>query len=112
MGTGSDPHRMGRYDFLLTDREREVLRGEPEDIEDISDLSQYHSKIRHRVRRRIQPAEDDLEILSEFDPELAEEIYETICGTYNAQLYELQQRVDRLENELEEERQSAGDTGR
>jgi len=62
-----------QYRGLLTNREREILSGE----DGVS--SSYHSRVRTRVRNKIQILGDDLEILQNHEPDLAEDLQETIC---------------------------------
>ncbi|KAB1198125.1 MULTISPECIES: hypothetical protein [Haloferax] len=63
---------------LLTEREREVIQGT--DINDIENVNAYKQKIRTRVRKRIKNLEDDIEILSEEEPELADGARRSVCG--------------------------------
>jgi len=60
------------YRGLLTDREREVLSGE-------ADVSRnYVYQIRSRVRGKIDRLAEDLRILEEHHPDLAERLRETL----------------------------------
>lgn len=58
---------------LLTQREREVLRGDAE----VS--PNYLYQIRYRVREKITMLETDLDLLVEHQPDLAEELRESIA---------------------------------
>lgn len=79
---------------LLTEREAEVLSGEADDIEN---LAQYQSKVRHRLARRIDRLEREYELIQEHEPEIAEDIQERICGGYDERLRELERRMDEIE---------------
>lgn len=57
---------------LLTDREREVLTG-PADVS-----RNYLNQIRHRVREKLTRLETDVDILAEHQPDLAEQLHETV----------------------------------
>lgn len=59
---------MAEYRGLLTDREREILRGEV----DVS--RNYVYQIRSRVRSKIDRLETDLEILETHHPDLADKL--------------------------------------
>ena len=63
------------YRGLLTEREREVLSGNA----GVSD--NYVHQIRHRVREKIEALETDVELLSRYHPDLAEELYDTLRAT-------------------------------
>lgn len=57
---------------LLTAREREILRGE-------ADVTRnYLYQIRSRVRQKIEALATDIEVLRDHQPELFEELVETI----------------------------------
>ena len=60
---------------LLTEREREVLRGEATDVEH---PTKYRSNTRGRVQTRIQHLHEDLQVLNEHEPELAQQIREAV----------------------------------
>lgn len=83
---------------LLTEREREVLRGDADDVENVS---QYQSKIRTRIRNRIKKLSEDLELLQEHEPELATEMRNEVCG--DTRIPELEQRVEELEERVAEQ---------
>ena len=61
------------YRALLTERERQILRGEAE----VGDTYRY--RVVSRVRRKIQRLEADMEILSEYHPELHQELVDVVC---------------------------------
>lgn len=83
---------------LLTEREREVLGGEVDDVENVS---QYQSKIRSRIRNRIEKLSEDLELLQEHEPDLARKMRDEVCG--DTRIPELEQRVEELEEQVAEE---------
>mgnify|MGYP006298843007 CR=1 FL=1 len=56
---------------LLTKREREALAGD--------DSDSYRYKTRTYFRRRLEKLTRDVEILSEHDPDLLEELREVVC---------------------------------
>lgn len=56
---------------LLTEREREALRGDSSDS--------YRYKTRTYFRNRLSELEADVELLGEEDPELLEELREVVC---------------------------------
>jgi ElaB/YqjD/DUF883 family membrane-anchored ribosome-binding protein len=57
-----------KYRGLLTDREREVLSG----VADVDD--NYVYQIRSRVREKIDRLEDDVQLLEQHHPDIAEEL--------------------------------------
>lgn len=59
---------------LLTDREREILLTDGEDVTD-----KYYGVVVSRVRKKIELVEDDLEALEEHDS-LAGELRKVVCG--------------------------------
>lgn len=59
---------------LLTEREREIVSGEADDITD-----EYRYQTISRVRKRMQRLEGDLEAL-EAHGDLADELREIVCG--------------------------------
>lgn len=67
------------YRGLLTEREREVLRGE-------ADVSEnYINQIRYRVREKIGRLETDVGLLVDHHPDLAEELNETVVGAFTTE---------------------------
>lgn len=88
MGTQPEPAARERVSRgLLTDGEREFLRGEKE----VADPDGYRYNTRSRFRARMKRLDEDLEILREAgEDELVEEFYDKFG------------RVERLERELEE----------
>ena len=97
MATEADEHMKRRA--LLTDREREVLRG---DADDVKDLSQYQSKIRSRIKNRMDRLEEDVDLLEVLEPELAEELHDRICE-------DPEERIARVERDLAELRSRVDD---
>lgn len=84
---------------LLTDREREVLQGTADDVQD---LSQYQSKIRSRIRSRLDRLEDDVSLLDEHEPELADEIRDTVCGDTHDRLSTLEEEMRQLRDRVDD----------
>ena len=58
---------------LLTDREREILRGEA----DVSD--NYRYKVESVARRRVRNIEGDVKVLRENYPKILEELRDVVC---------------------------------
>ena len=58
---------------LLTDREREIIRGEA----DVSD--DYRYRVASRIRNKIERVEGDVSILEEHRADLLEELREVVC---------------------------------
>lgn len=85
---------------LLTEREREVLSG---DVDDVKNLSQYQSKIKSRVRQRIGRLEEDLNLLREVEPELWQEIENRLCISQKQRLEEVESEIDRLWRRIDDE---------
>lgn len=62
-----------QYRGLLTEREREILKGE-------ADVSEnYRYRVVSRVRTKIENIDDDVEILSESRADLLEELRNVVC---------------------------------
>jgi len=87
---------------ILTDREREILSGDIDEGE-VEDLDAYQQKIRSRIRRRIEKLDDDLAVLDEVAPEIADDARERICNQPVGQLERLEAKVERLESRLDED---------
>lgn len=83
---------------LLTDREREVLRGEADDVEN---LRQYQSKVRTRVNNRLGRLEEDLQLLADVEPEISSEVYKRICDDRDSRLAQLEREVAELRERVE-----------
>ncbi len=64
-----------QYRGLLTEREREILRGEA----DVSD--NYRYRVVSRVRTKIDNVDDDVEILAENRQDLLEELQHIVCDS-------------------------------
>lgn len=62
------------YRALLTDREEEILRGDP----DVSES--YYFRVVSRVRKKIQQLERDREALEATHEQLARELRDAVCG--------------------------------
>ena len=58
---------------LLTDREREILLNDGEDVTD-----KYYGVVVSRVRKKIELVEDDLEALAQHET-LADELRDVVC---------------------------------
>lgn len=98
MGIASEQEAHMERRALLTDREREVLRGEADDVEN---LSQYQSKVRSRVNNRLDRLEQDLDLLAECEPDLNAELRERICDDRDARLAQLEQEVAELRERVD-----------
>lgn len=62
-----------QYRGLLTEREREILKGEA----DVSDNYQY--RVASRIRTKIENMDEDVEILAENREDLLEKLQEVVC---------------------------------
>jgi len=62
-----------QYRGLLTEREREILKGEA----DVSD--NYRYRVVSRIRTKIDNVDDDVEILAENRQDLLEELQQVVC---------------------------------
>jgi hypothetical protein len=62
-----------QYRGLLTEREREILRGEA----DVSD--NYRYRVVSRIRTKIENIDEDVEILSDNREDLLKELRDVIC---------------------------------
>lgn len=96
MGIQPEPQSQMDRRALLTDREREVLRG---DADDVQDLDQYQSKIRSRLKRRAARLEADMTLLQDVAPAIADDLHERICADHEVRLAKLEARVAELEQE-------------
>ena len=61
---------------LLTDREREALRGEG--MDDVAYPAQYQSDVRTRLDARLDRLVEDIETIQEHDPERAQHLYDAL----------------------------------
>ena len=85
---------------LLTDREKEVLSGKADDI---NHPSQYRNNTRKRLEKRLERLEDDLTVLEEHEPQLAQEIRDEICnGTMSTELRDV---LGDIQKDVREHRQ-------
>lgn len=75
MPKDTQPHNMGddQYRGILTEREREILKGEA----DVSD--NYRYRVVSRVRTKIENVDQDVEILSKTREDLLEELRDVVC---------------------------------
>lgn len=64
-----------QYRGLLTEREREILRGDA----DVSD--NYRYRVVSRIRTKIGNIDEDIEILAENREDLLEELCEVVCDS-------------------------------
>ena len=64
-----------QYRGLLTEREREILRGEA----DVSD--NYRYRVVSRIRTKIENVDDDVTILAENRRDLLEELQQVVCDS-------------------------------
>ena len=62
-----------QYRGLLTEREREIIRGDA----DVSD--NYRYRVVSRVRTKIENIDEDIEILAENREDLLEELRDVVC---------------------------------
>jgi hypothetical protein len=62
-----------QYRGLLTEREREILRGDA----DVSD--NYRYRVVSRIRTKIENVDEDTEILAENREDLLQELREVVC---------------------------------
>ena len=62
-----------QYRGLLTEREREIIRGDA----DVSDNYQY--RVVSRVRTKIENIDEDVDILAENRGDLLEELRDVVC---------------------------------
>jgi hypothetical protein len=72
MATPEGPAMADDYRAILTDREKEILRGDA----DVSE--KYYYRVVTRVRDKIEELEHDLQILDEGHDTLGDELRETI----------------------------------
>ena len=61
------------YRAILTEREKEILRGEA----DVSE--KYYYRVVTRVRQKVEQLEEDLEVLDENHDTLGDELREIVC---------------------------------
>jgi len=90
---------------LLTEREREVLAGEATDVKN---PQKYRSNTRGRIEGRLEKVEQDIEVLERHEPELAEQLRETICEGSSQEalrdvLDDIQQDIEGLRDEITSE---------
>ncbi|MCF2165418.1 hypothetical protein [Halobacterium salinarum] len=85
---------------LLTEREREVLSGDADDVED---LAQYQSKVRTRLKGRLDRLEEDIELLDDHEPEIAADLHERVCGEEDTRLAKLEREVAELRDRISED---------
>ncbi len=97
MGIHSEPSGHMDRRALLTDREREVLRG---DATDVKNPKEYRSKIRSRLKKRLDQLETDIDLLDKHEPELAADLYDRVCGDQERRLARLEREVDELRKEI------------
>lgn len=63
-----------QYRGLLTDREREILRGDA----DVTD--NYRYRVVSRIRKKIERVDDDVQLLADNHETLLEELRSTVCS--------------------------------
>jgi len=73
-----ESERLGMADgrALLTDREREILAGDDDDVSD-----NYRYKVESTARQRVRQIEQDVAVLREHYPEIFAELQNTVCDT-------------------------------
>ena len=69
----SDSMTDDQYRGILTEREKEILRGDA----DVSESYEY--RVVSRVRSKIEKVEADMDILEEHSSDLDEELREVVC---------------------------------
>lgn len=80
---------------ILTERDREIIPEEPD--------NPRRPEVKTRIRNRINNLEEDLSILEEHEPALADEVREAICaGTEEASIQEVLEEIRELREELKE----------
>ena len=77
MATTEQPPMADDYRAILTDREKEILRGEA----DVSE--KYYYRVISRVRDKVEAVEDDLAILDEHHDTLGDELRDIVCDEDN-----------------------------
>lgn len=74
MATAEQPPMPDKeYRAILTDREKEILRGEA----DVSES--YYYRVVTRVRQKIEQLDEDLALLDEHHDTLGEEMRDVVC---------------------------------
>jgi hypothetical protein len=74
MATAEEPAMPEKdYRAILTDREKEILRGEA----DVSE--KYYYRVVTRVRQKIELLEEDLEVLDDNHDSLGDEMRAVVC---------------------------------
>ena len=63
-----------QYRGLLTEREKEILRGEA-DVDE-----SYEYRVVSRVRSKIENVEADIEVLEDHDSNLLDELRDVVCN--------------------------------
>lgn len=89
---------------LLTDRDREILLEEADDLEN---PSKRKNEVRHWIRKRAQRLHSDIETLERANEEdILREIHDSVFGTTStsleSEITDLERRLIRLEHECEE----------
>lgn len=97
MGIPGESSRHMDRRALLTDREREVLSGE---VDDVENPAEYRSKIRSRIKKRLKRLESDVDLLDKHEPDLAEDLYERICGDEQRRLAKVEREIADLREEI------------
>ena len=100
MGSPGESSRHMDRRALLTDREREVLSGE---VDDVENPAEYRSKIRSRIKKRLKRLESDVDLLDKHEPDLAEDLYKHICGDEQRRLAKVEREIAELRNRIEDE---------
>lgn len=80
---------------ILTERDREIIPNEPD--------NPRRPEVKTRIRNRIDNLEEDLQILEENEPELADELREAICeATETASIQDVLDEIQELRKEMKE----------
>lgn len=73
METAETDSMADEYRALLTEREKEIIRGDA----DVSE--KYYYRVISRVRDKVEAVEDDLELLDGHHDTLGDELREIVC---------------------------------
>lgn len=80
---------------ILTERDREIIPNEPN--------NDRRPEVKTRIRKRIERLEEDIRILEENEPELADELREAICdATETASIKDVLDEIRELREEVKE----------
>lgn len=81
---------------ILTERDREIIRDEPN--------HDRRPEIKSRVRTRVDRVQQDLQIIEEHDPELAEQLHKTLFdASIENEILDVARNIERKVDELQNE---------